>query len=267
MLSLKGKLRLVKFFEKTEPGLAERFCESSAVVIEVFFDDFNVEHTKSPVIQQDDYYPFGMKQNAYLRENEIKNKYLYNGGSELQEDLGLEIYGTAFRGYDPALGRFMQIDPLADYFSSHTPYNYAYNNPIYFNDPMGLSATQSPGLNDIIDQLYRNTSETGFSTWSSDGGMHYFDSDGNGGYTEVTGNGSYFDGTNGGYGSLTKNDDGTLTLSYFYNAGVVMDNDFSDEFGSSYLIGYNQINLGRPAQTQQGLPGIETIEGLNKAND
>jgi hypothetical protein len=35
------------------------------------------------------------------------------------------------------LGKFLQVDPMADKYGSLTPYNYAGNNPVIFNDPMG----------------------------------------------------------------------------------------------------------------------------------
>ena len=47
--------------------------------LEVFFDDFKVDHIKSPVVQMDDYYPFGLTFNSYLRENATPNQYLNNG--------------------------------------------------------------------------------------------------------------------------------------------------------------------------------------------
>ena len=40
-------------------------------------------------------------------------------------------------GYDAALGRFLQVDPLAHRSGGHSPYNYAFNDPVLFNDPMG----------------------------------------------------------------------------------------------------------------------------------
>lgn len=43
-----------------------------------------------------------------------------------------------FRMYDPALGRFTQIDPLADFFPGINPYSFAYDNPILYGDPDGL---------------------------------------------------------------------------------------------------------------------------------
>jgi RHS repeat-associated protein len=49
-------------------------------------------------------------------------------------------YETFFRGYDATLGKFLQTDPMADKYGSWTPYNYAFNDPVYWNDPMGDDA-------------------------------------------------------------------------------------------------------------------------------
>jgi len=78
-----------------------------------------------------DYTPLGLTFNSY--SSGTKNNYLYNEGSELQDELG--VYQTDFRMLDPALGRWWQVDPKANEFES--PYVSMANNPILYNDPLG----------------------------------------------------------------------------------------------------------------------------------
>jgi RHS repeat-associated protein len=106
--------------------------------VEVYFDDFKVTHTKSPVVQSDEYYPFGLTFNSYQRENATPNQYLYNG-KEIQDELDLNTHDFGFRQYDPAIGRWNVIDPLADNRHWLSPYNYVQNNPINRFDPDGLT--------------------------------------------------------------------------------------------------------------------------------
>jgi len=69
------------------------------------------------------------------------NKYLYNGKELQDEQLGsvnLDWYSFEARYYDPALGRFTAMDPIAEKFYHVTPYNYAENRPISGIDLWGL---------------------------------------------------------------------------------------------------------------------------------
>lgn len=106
-------------------------------LVDVFFDDLKIEYTHSPVVQADDYYPFGLTFNSY--KSGVKNDYLYNGGNERQDELDLNVDFARYRTYDPAIGRWWQVDPIEKYHES--PYAWVTNNPILYNDPFGLDTT------------------------------------------------------------------------------------------------------------------------------
>jgi RHS repeat-associated protein len=81
-----------------------------------------------------------------IKGNYAENKYRFNNGTELQskefsDGSSLELYSTDFRGYDPQLGRFWQIDPYAEGTENISPYAFAIDNPIGYNDPLGLDTT------------------------------------------------------------------------------------------------------------------------------
>jgi RHS repeat-associated protein len=95
--------------------------------------------TASEIIEEDNYYPFGLKHNGY---NSVINgynparRYKYNG-KELQEEFGLNVYDYGARNYDPALGRWLSPDALSEEYSDYSPYVYAFNDPVRHIDPDG----------------------------------------------------------------------------------------------------------------------------------
>jgi len=75
------------------------------------------------------------------------NKNLYNGGSEWQNDYDdlPDYYQTYFRKYDATIGRFVGVDPEAASADSWTVYQYGYDCPGMFNDPMGNLSISAGG--------------------------------------------------------------------------------------------------------------------------
>ncbi len=91
--------------------------------------------------QINSYYPFGMSirgLSANLPSTLAKNEYLYNG-KMFQDELGLNWYDYGARFYDPVVGRWWSVDPLASKSPNCSPYVYCNNNPIIMVDPDGRS--------------------------------------------------------------------------------------------------------------------------------
>ena len=58
-------------------------------------------------------------------------------GNELYTSNSLGLYDFSARMYDPALGRFLSVDPMAETCLNMTPFAYCGNNPIIRVDPEG----------------------------------------------------------------------------------------------------------------------------------
>lgn len=103
-------------------------------------------------VQSTSYYPFGMQQSNATGTDGQPYKYT---GKEYDQKHGLNLYDYEARFYDPALCRFMAIDPMAEKYYSISPYAYCANNPVRFTDSTGM-VLDDYGLDKIKGVLKKN---------------------------------------------------------------------------------------------------------------
>ncbi len=103
----------------------------------VYFSDTNSDGV-ADILQESHYHPFGMEMEAsyFAAQVGVEGGYKYNG-KELNEDFGLNWYDYGARWYMPDIGRWGQVDPLAERYSIMTPYCYVGNMPLTAVDPEG----------------------------------------------------------------------------------------------------------------------------------
>jgi RHS repeat-associated protein len=140
----------------------------------VSFEDDGTNTVK--LTQENSYYAFGMQMTGGYAPTVNPNKKLYNAGSEWQDDVeGMaDYYSTFIREYDPVIGRFNGVDPMSESFESWTTYNYSYNNPVNFNDPMGNKAEPTLSAQMLKEYQEWHNPQYGngyfYGSWDWDGG-------------------------------------------------------------------------------------------------
>jgi RHS repeat-associated protein len=123
-----------------------RVFSSNMEAAPVSIDNTTLAAIPGKLVEEYNYYPYGLVFGASSAASTIKKTdYLYNG-KELQHNEfgagnGLELEDYGARLYDPQVGRWNAVDPMAEKFSSYTPYNYCLDNPMNMVDLDGMEST------------------------------------------------------------------------------------------------------------------------------
>jgi RHS repeat-associated protein len=101
--------------------------------------DGNGVIAQSEIREENNYYPFGLKHRGYNQYQGAARDHTFEyNGSELEESLGFNMMEMEMRQFDPALARWVVLDPVTHH--SLSPYNSFDNNPIIFADPSGADS-------------------------------------------------------------------------------------------------------------------------------
>ena len=120
--------------------------------------DGNGSVSTSEIIEESNYYPFGLEHKGYNNVvNGTENKYQTFQGQELEEELGKNTLAFQWRDYDPAIARFNKIDRFAEKYNRISPYSFTANNPIFFNEIKGDS------INITLIQRYDTANGTNYA--------------------------------------------------------------------------------------------------------
>ncbi len=128
---------------------------------------------KLNVLARNDFYAFGKRHaTRYLPVgDDAKNRFLFNGKEKMiTGNVGFLDYGA--RPYDPEIGRWFNMDPLAHMRTWESPFAFSANNPVNQIDPDGRFPVWAfiGGALDYGFQVYDNYKEgkSGYDAWIGD---------------------------------------------------------------------------------------------------
>ena len=140
-----------------------------------------LDHYLPEVVTATDYYAFGAQMPGRSYENTTLSgtngyRYAFNGKEHDSDgEFGsLTHYDYGFRVYNPSIGKFLSVDPLADEMPAWSPFNYVFNNPIKLIDPDGRAPSDGDGTeNEYIRTWNATTNSYDTKQISTAGGDNY----------------------------------------------------------------------------------------------
>ncbi len=119
-----------------------------------------------------------------MRLDQHRNRHTYNG-KPAQTEMGWDWLNYGARYYDPVVGRWNSVDPLAALMPSCSPYAYAFNSPLLYTDPSGMapetidpSRLTGSGLQALANMLATPEGRASLATFARKGETLLFSANG-----------------------------------------------------------------------------------------
>jgi RHS repeat-associated protein len=173
----------------TEAGYIYIYVSNESTLnVNAYFDDLKITHTSAAaLLQADEYFAYGLpiEDLEYKKDDIVPNRFLYQGKEWMDEDdLALAMYDFHARMYDPALGRFMAVDPKGHLMPEWSPYAGMFNDPINYVDPDGEFpvlaelAGLTNGIKNLVngDNFFDGFADGWTQSWEITGGLFQWDS-------------------------------------------------------------------------------------------
>jgi RHS repeat-associated protein len=124
---------------------------------QIWFDNFNLTHEHSALLEETHFYPFGLQMagissKAFKSNGSIENNKSKFQSQEFDQDLGLNWFQFKWRNHDPQIGRFVEIDPLSENFPFNSTYAFSGNKVTSHIELEGLE-TASARFAELYRQL------------------------------------------------------------------------------------------------------------------
>ena len=124
------------------------------------------------------YYSFGIELGGVWQtkvSNLPKNDYAYSG-KQMVEEMGWDVLRLGARDYDPALARFITVDPVSISRNWLSSYNYVQNSPLNLIDPTGrLDSTYHINFATGETRTLNDAGGTAINTYIIDNGLPIVD--------------------------------------------------------------------------------------------